>query len=49
MNDNLNAGECYVIRAKQFESGIKYELKDMYGRTWHRRADELRVVKAAIK
>lgn len=49
ITDNPNAGECFVIRSKEFDSGVKYELKDMYGRTWHKAADNLRVVKAAHK
>lgn len=40
-------GECFVIRSKEFETGVKWELKDMYGRTWHKRADELHAVKGA--
>lgn len=39
-----NVGECWVIRHKEFENGLKYELRDMYGRTWHKRADELKVL-----
>lgn len=43
-----NVGECFVIRKKPFPEGLKWELKDMYGRTWHKAADELRIVKNPI-
>lgn len=42
-------GECFVIRSKRFDSGQKYQIKDMYGRTWHKPEGDLEIVKAPEK